>query len=310
MKRLLVFISSALIVFLLLEFFVFSTSNPEEEYAKLFRESQHTYALTLPSNLNFAGESVPLTIFDVRERIDRELLVNVYWQSQTLLLIKRANRWFPIIEPILKKYNIPDDFKYLAVAESGLTNAVSPAGAVGFWQFTEGTGKKYDLEINDEIDERYNVERATEAACIFFSEACNQFGNWTLAAASYNMGTSGLQKQIEKQKVLSYYDLLLNDETFRYVFRIIAIKEMMMHPVQYGFYFRRQDLYPELEFNTVRVDSTIADFADFSFAHHVNYKTLKLLNPWLRQNYLTNKNRKSYSIKILTHEPGVPVEKD
>ena len=293
-----------------MEFFVFSTSNPDEEYAKLFRESQHTYALTLPVNLNFAGENVPLTIFDVRERLDRELLVNAYWQSQTLLLIKRANRWFPVIEPILKKYNIPDDFKYLAVAESGLTNAISPAGAVGFWQFTEGTGKKYDLEINDEIDERYNVERATEAACIFFSEACNQFGNWTLAAASYNMGTAGLQKQIEKQKVLTYYDLLLNDETFRYVFRIIAIKEMMTHPVQYGFYFRRQDLYSPLEYNTVVADSTIADFADFSSAHQINYKTLKLLNPWLRQNYLTNKNRKSYSIKILKHDPGVPVEKE
>ena len=299
MKKYLLFGLTLCVVLLLVKVFIFSTGNPDDEYAKLFHENHHTYALNMPAELSFAGERVPLNLFDVRERIDRELLVNVYWQSQTLLLIKRAHRWFPVIEPILKKNNIPDDFKYLSVAESGLTNVVSPSNAVGFWQFLESTGKAHGLEINDEVDERYSIERSTEAACDFFSNSCSQFGNWTLAAASYNMGTTGLQKQIEKQKVDNYYDLLLNDETFRYVSRILAAKEIIEHPVQYGFYFREQDLYQPFEYTTVSVDSSLSDLADFSIQHKINYKVLKLLNPWLRQNYLTNKERKNYLIKIM-----------
>ncbi|MCX6291596.1 MAG: lytic transglycosylase domain-containing protein [Bacteroidetes bacterium] len=299
MKKYWVFIFLLVMTSALLKFLIASTGSPDDEYSKLFRENQHTYALNLPKELFFADEKVPLNIFDVRERLDRELLVNVYWQSQTILLIKRANRWFPVIEPILKKNNVPDDFKYLCVAESGLNNVVSPSNAVGFWQFIESTGKLNGLEMNDEVDERYSVERSTEAACDFFNKAYSQFGSWTLVAASYNMGTTGLEKQIEKQKAHNYYDLLLNDETFRYVFRILAIKEIMNHAVQYGFYFRYQDLYPPFEYNTVTVDSGIADLADFSIQNKINYKTLKMLNPWLRQNYLINKNRKSYSIKIL-----------
>jgi hypothetical protein len=286
----------------LLNIFIFSVDNPDDEFSKLFKENNHTYSLNTPKELSFANEPVPINIFDVRERMDRELMVNVYWQSQTLLLIKRAHRWFPVIEPILKRNNVPDDFKYLSVAESGLTNVVSPANAVGFWQFVEATGKMHGLEINDEVDERYSVERSTEAACNFFNKAYAQFGSWALVAASYNMGTSGLDKQIEKQKVRNYYDLLLNDETFRYVFRILAIKEVITHPVQYGFYFRMQDLYAPFENSVLSVDSSIPDLAEFSMQHQINYKTLKLLNPWLRQNYLINKDRKTYSIKIL--KPG------
>lgn len=298
MKKYLI-IGLVIISFLSFKLFLSSTNNPDEEYAKLFRENHHTYSLNVPDTLSFANENVPLKLFDVRERIDRELLVNVYWQSQTLLLIKRAHRWFPVIEPILKKNNVPDDFKYLSVAESGLTNVVSPSNAVGFWQFIESTGKLHGLEINDEVDERYSVERSTEAACDFFTKAYNQFGSWTLAAASYNMGTSGLEKQIEKQKVHNYYDLLLNDETFRYIFRIIAIKEMLTHPLQYGFYYRMQDLYTPFDYNSITIDSSITDLTDFAIQNKINYKTFKLLNPWLRQNYLTNKERKNYSIKIL-----------
>lgn len=282
--------------------FISSVTNPDHEFAKLFRENYHVYALPNTGELNFANENVPLTIFDVRERMDREILVNVYWQSQTMLLIKRAHRWFPLIEPILKKYNVPDDFKYLAVAESGLTNVVSPSNAVGFWQFIEATGKSYGLEINDEVDERYSVERSTEAACEYFTKSYGLFGSWTLAAASYNMGTTGLGKQIEKQKINNYYDLLLNDETFRYVFRILAVKELLTHPLQYGFYFRMHDLYAPFESTTLTVDSSITDLADFSILNKINYKTLKLLNPWLRQNYLVNKDRKKYFVKIL--KPG------
>ncbi len=283
----------------ILKIFIFSVNDPDAEHERLFRENHHTYSLNIPAELNFSNEPVPLNMFDVRERMDRELMVNVYWQSQTLLLLKRAHRWFPVIEPILKKNNVPDDFKYLSVAESGLTNIVSPSNAVGFWQFLESTGKMHGLEINDEVDERYGVEQSTEAACRFFTKSYEQFGSWTLVAASYNMGTSGLDKQIEKQKVRNYYDLLLNDETFRYVFRILAIKEIFTHPEQYGFYFRMKDLYAPFEYSTTNIDSSVTDFADFSIRNNINYKTLKLLNPWLRQNYLTNKDRKSYSIKIL-----------
>ncbi len=302
MKKFLVYGCFLLLAVTFLKVFIFSIGNPDDEFAKLFRENHHTYSLNILKELSFADEKVPLKIFDVKERLDREMLVNVYWQSQTLLLIKRAHRWLPVIEPILKKNNIPDDFKYLAVAESGLTNVVSPSNAVGFWQFIEATGKMNGLLITDEVDERYSVERSTEAACAFFNKAYTQFGSWSLVAASYNMGTTGLAKQIEKQKVKNYYDLLLNDETFRYVFRILAIKEVLNHPLQYGFYFRMQDLYTPFVCDTLTIDSTIADLADFSIQNKTNYKTLKLLNPWLRQNYLTNKDRKSYSIKIL--KPG------
>ena len=302
MKKVILFSFITILSIALIKYFIFSVDNPDDEYSKLFKENNHTYALNTPTELSFASEPVPLTIFDVRERMDRELMVNVYWQSQTLLLIKRAHRWFPVMEPILKKNNVPDDFKYLSVAESGLTNVVSPANAVGFWQFVEATGKTHGLEINDEVDERYSIERSTEAACNYFNNAYAQFGSWALVAASYNMGTTGLDKQIEKQKVRNYYDLLLNDETFRYVFRILAIKEVFTHPVQYGFYFRLQDLYAPFENTIVTVDSSISDLADFSIQNKINYKTLKLLNPWLRQNYLTNKDRKKYSIKIL--KPG------
>jgi len=302
MKKLLLPVLLAVMACIIFKLFILSTENSDEEYAKLFRSNQHTYAIGTPRELSFAGEPVPLTVFDVRERLDRELTVNVYWQSQTLLMIKRASRWFPVIEPILKKYNVPDDFKYLSVAESGLTNVVSPNNAVGFWQFLESTGKAHGLEINDEVDERYSVERSTEAACIFFTNAYSQFGSWTLAAASYNMGTTGLEKQIEKQKQHNYYDLLLNDETFRYVFRILAIKEMLLRPDHYGFNFRKQDLYAPFSFTAVTLDSSITDFAEFSAHFNINYKTLKLLNPWLRQNYLTNKEKKTYTIDILN--PG------
>jgi membrane-bound lytic murein transglycosylase D len=299
MKKIILFSLIAIVSIAFIKFFIFSVSDSDDEYAKLFRENYHTYSLNIPKELSFAGEQVPLGIFDVRERMDRELMVNVYWQSQTLLLIKRAHRWFPVIESILKKNNVPDDFKYLCLAESGLTNVVSPANAVGFWQFVEATGKMHGLEINDEVDERYSVERSTEAACIFFTKAYSLFGSWTMAAASYNMGTTGLDKQVEKQQVHNYYDLLLKDETFRYIFRILALKEVMTHPVQYGFYFRKMDLYPPFEYTSVSIDSSITDFADFAIRHKINYKTLKLLNPWLRQNYLINKDRKNYSIKIL-----------
>lgn len=295
-------LGSILLLSLLIKLFGFATPDDSVSRQQLFNEKYYVFALNTPKNLTFAGEKVPVDQFDVRERMDRELLLNTYWQSQTMLYHKRANRWFPVITPILKRNGIPDDFKYLALAESGFTHMTSPAGAVGYWQFMEPTAKSYGLEINDEVDERYNVEKATEAACKYFKESYSLLGSWALVAASYNMGIGGIKKQIEKQKVKSYYDLLLNEETFRYLFRVLALKEIISKPKAYGYQFRRQDLYAPYEYSIVVVDSSISSLVDFAQKFNVNYKYLKLLNPWLRQNSLGNKQRKAYTIKIL--KPG------
>ena len=187
------------VLFAIIKLFSFSKIDGSAEYHKTFTENYHVFALDIPKNMNFAGEKVPVNDFDVRERLDRELSINVYWQSQAMLMMKRANRWFPVIEPILKKYNVPDDFKFIALTESGLTNVVSPSGAVGFWQFIESTGKLYDLTIDKEVDERYDVEKSTVAACKYFLEAYQKLNNWTLVAASYNMGVNGVQGALQKQ---------------------------------------------------------------------------------------------------------------
>ncbi len=215
-----------------------------------------------------------------------------------MLLAKRANRWFPIIEPILKRNNIPEDFKFIALVESQLSNVVSPQGAAGFWQFIPATAKTYGLEINDEVDERYDVTKSTEAACKYFAEAYKQFGSWTLVAASYNLGMTGVQAQLDKQKVKTFYDLLLTDETSRYIFRILSIKEIISHPKLYGYLLRKKDLYPVIPTKKIVVDSAIHNLADFAIANNINYKILKIFNPWLRQNVLTNVDKKKYPILI------------
>lgn len=256
--------------------------------------------LYFPTAVDFAGEQTPLQINDVKERFDRELLVNANLDATTLLIIKRANRSFPIIEPILAKYGVPDDFKYLAVIESGLVNAVSPAGARGVWQFMPATAKELGMEVSETVDERYHLEKSTEAACRYLLDAKRRFGNWTLAAASYNGGVTGVNRQIEFQKVTNYYDLLLTDETARYVFRILALKEIMKHPVQYGFNIAPEELYTNLPLRTIEVDSSIADLASFAIDQGINYKILKIHNPWLRDKMLTNPGKKKYSIEIPT----------
>ena len=258
----------------------------------------HILVLNIPKDLNFAGEKVPINNFDVRESLDRELLVNTYYQSQTLLMHKRANRWFPVIEPILKRNNVPDDFKYLAVIESNLSNVVSPAGATGYWQLMDAAARKYNLEINEDIDERYNVEKSTEAACKYLKDAYKQLGNWTLAAASYNMGMDGVAKQVQAQKQNSYYDLLLNQETARYNFRILAAKEILQHPKAYGYNIRKKDLYSYIPTQRLLIDSSITNLTDFALSQEVNYKILKIFNPWLRKSFLTNKTKKIYTILL------------
>ena len=258
----------------------------------------NVYALNIPENLDFSGEAMPLNNPDILERMDRELLVNTYWQSNGLLMFKRANKYFPVIEPILAKNEIPDDFKYLAVIESGLTNAVSPANARGFWQIMKATGKENGLEINTNVDERYHLEKATETACKYLLEAKEKFGTWTLAAAAYNAGITGISKRLNSQSVTNYYDLLLGEETGRYIFRIVALKEILNNPDKYGFNFRYKDLYNSIPTYTVSVDTVVTDFVAFSKQFGINYKILKLHNPWLREAHLNNKSRKEYLIEI------------
>lgn len=278
--------------------------NKEKENSKTtginksVADSYRIEALPMPENLDFAGESVPLEDPDVYERMDRELLVNTYWQSNALLLMKRANKYFPVIEEVLKEEGIPEDFKYLAVIESGLTQAISPARAIGFWQIMEGTGKDYGLEINANVDERYHIEKSTRVASDYLKKAKERFGSWTLAAASYNAGQYGIDKQLERQKVGDYYDLLLGEETGRYVFRILALKEIMNHPEKYGFNFNENDLYQPIPVKKVKVDTVVKDFPDFAQKFGINYKILKVHNPWLRDDHLKNASRKTYYIEI------------
>ncbi|APG59724.1 lytic transglycosylase domain-containing protein [Christiangramia salexigens] len=274
------------------------SSSEKDKVDKSVADGYRIVSLPMPENLDFAGESVPLEDPDIYERMDRELLVNTYWQSNALLLMKRANKYFPIIEPILKENGIPEDFKYLAVIESGLTQAVSPARAVGFWQIMEGTGKEYGMEINDNVDERYHIEKSTRVASDYLKKAKERFGSWTLAAASYNAGQYGVDKQLERQKVSNYYDLLLGEETGRYVFRILALKEIMSHPRKYGFDLEENDLYGYIPTKKVKVDTVVKDFPDFAKDFGINYKILKIHNPWLRDDHLKNASRKTYFIDI------------
>lgn len=270
----------------------------EKEIDKNVAEGYRISAIDIPEDLNFAGEMVPQDDPEVMERIDREFLVNTYWQSNALLLMKRANKYFPIIEPILAKNGVPDDFKYLAVAESGLQNVVSHAGATGFWQIMSATGKQYGLEINANVDERYHIEKATEVACKYLKNYKNKYGSWTLAAATYNTGTGSLDKYMGIQQVNDYYDLLLGEETGRYVFRIMAIKEILSHPEKYGFDVSPEDMYQAVPTFTVEVNEPILSFADFAQQYEINYKILKRHNPWLREPHLNNSSRKKYTVEI------------
>ncbi len=250
--------------------------------------------------LDFCGEKVPMHITDVQERYDRELVINRNLHASTELIIKRSNRMFPVMEPILKKYGVPDDFKYLAVIESKLENAVSPAGARGVWQFMPATAKEKGMEVSDEVDERYHLEKSTEAACKYLLSAKEKFGSWTLAAASYNGGMNGISKKMEEQQVDNYYDLLLTEETSRYVFRILALKEIMSKSDKYGFSIPKEALYYTIPTKKIVIDSSITDLAKFAKTQGVNYKILKIHNPWLRDKKLTNNSRKKYEIEIPT----------
>lgn len=266
--------------------------------SKSVSDTYEVKAIKVPEYIEFAGERVPLEKADIFERLDRELLVNTYWQSNALLLMKRANKFFPLIEPLLKKYNLPDDFKYLCVAESALIQVPSHKGAAGYWHFLRATGRQYGLEVNDNVDERYNLELSTKAAAKYLNDSKRKFGSWTLAAAGYNAGNARISKRLKEQKVSNYYDLLLNVETGRYVFRILALKEIMTNPKKYGFLYEKEDLYTFPKVKEIIVDTAIDDIADFAKQYNITYKELKLVNPWLRETKLVNRSGKEYILKI------------
>lgn len=268
--------------------FVFSTTTPKKENVHVL----------YPMQMEFAGEPVPYFINDVKERLDREMITNINFHTNTTLVIKRANKVFPVIEPILKQYGVPDDFKYLAVIESSLVNAVSPAGARGIWQFMPETAKEKGMEVTDQVDERYHLEKSTVAACKYLLEAKNKFGDWTLAAASYNGGMAGITRRLQEQEVANFYDLLLTEETSRYVFRILALKEIMQNPAKYGFSMPNEVLYQSIPVKKIEIDSTITNLATFAKSQGINYKILKIHNPWLRDKKLINKTGKKYELEI------------
>lgn len=261
--------------------------------------AQIVKAPNLDRPFDFAGESLPMDNFDVRERLDRELLVNSYWQSSTMLNIKASRRYFPLFEKVFAEYGIPDDFKYISVAESSLRNVTSPAGAKGFWQFMKSVGQSFDLEVNSEVDERFNVEKATHAAAQHFLGLYKRFGSWTLAATAYNVGPTKLKRQKDEQRGNTYYDLNLNQETSRYIFRLVAIKEILKYPKTYGFQLEEKDYYqPLTNYAIVETNESIPNLGDFAKKYGTTYRMLKVYNPWLISGKLTNTKKKTYQIKI------------
>jgi hypothetical protein len=293
-------LSAFSILTLLVMFLCFTQGgqDADKQYREEFEASNKAFAVEIPASLDFAGEPVPLDIFFTREALDRELLVNTYWHSNTMQLLKRAARFFPVIEPILKRNNIPDDFKYLALIESGFMNVVSPSNAAGFWQFLDKTGKQYGLEVTEQVDERYHVEKSTEAACRYLKAAYAEFNNWTLAAASYNAGQGRISREWARQNTNDYYDMYLNAETSRYIFRILAMKLIIENPSGYGFLLRNKDLYPPLTTYSIPVDTSITDLVNFAARYKVSYRILKEFNPWLRSDQLKVLPGKSYKIDL------------
>ncbi|MCQ2959684.1 MAG: lytic transglycosylase domain-containing protein [Bacteroidales bacterium] len=294
-------ISYIFIILGILSAFFITTSAVTGDTCQTAKNNDSTFVVSrqiyIPSSVTLFGEEVPLEYFDVAESLERELLVNTFYQSQTTQILKYKHRYFPIIDSVLKANNIPEDFKYLAVAESGLRVNISPKGAAGFWQIIESTAKLYGLKVTNEIDQRYDLEKSTEVACKYFQNAYNKFGNWTMAAASYNLGIAGLNKQASYQKITSFYDLYTNSETARYVFRILAFKLILENPEKYGYI--GIEPYPTMKHKIVMVDSTISDLSEFARNQGSNYKMLKTLNPWLRDKFLPNKDSVQYKIVLI-----------
>ncbi|EKB49371.1 lytic transglycosylase domain-containing protein [Cecembia lonarensis] len=273
-------------------------ASAEGDRVQLMLPDPKVRIFEIPDKITFAGEQVPLQKSDVFERFEREIYVNAYWQSNMILMMKRSAKYLPTIEKILREQNIPDDFKYLVAAESGFMNVVSPAGARGFWQLMPATAKEYGLEVNNDVDERYHLEKSTIAACKYIKSAYANFGNWTSVAASYNMGVAGLKRRKDEQKFQQYYDLFLNDETSRYIFRILAFKVIFENPEKYGFELEKKDYYQEPMFRELKVMQSIPSLAQWALRHNSSYKEVKTHNPWLRSTKLSVGKNKEYFIKL------------
>ena len=283
------------------QIFVFAMrhKNEDEKYTDILKEHFHNFAAPMPKEVTFCGERVPLDNTFVREALDRELSYITYQHATTFLILKRAFRYFPQIEKVLKEQGVPEDLKYLAVAESSLNNAVSPAKAEGFWQFMPTTAKEYGLVVNSEYDERYDVEKSAVAACKYLKGSYARLGNWPLACAAYNCGEGGMKARIKEQQVRDYWHLALNNETARYVYRIIAYKIIMQNPQAYGFYIRQIDCHQPLEYDSIVVDTSINDFYAFAKQIGTEYKYFRIANPQLQAKKLTNKEGKKYTLRIL-----------
>lgn len=264
--------------------------------------TQLAFPIAIEGELEFAGERVPLEDPDVRERLEREIQINAYWHSSTLQAMKLANRYFGDIEKILAEKGIPSDFKYLALVESSFKNETSPAGATGFWQFVKPTAKAYGLEVNEFIDERYHVEKSTEAACKYLTEAKGSLGSWTLAAASYNLGIPGMKQRVNDQHTNNYYEMYFNQETSRYLFRMLAMKVIFSQPKLAGFSVKTEELYQPYRFKVVEVDTAISSIAAFAEGFELKYKHIKILNPWLRDASMPNKEGRKYKLKIMLRD--------
>ena len=258
---------------------------------------------TVPEQAVFDGDTIDLRRYDRRERMDRELMSFTYMHSSTMQMIKRANRYFPVIEPLLKANGIPDDFKYLMVIESNLNPiARSPAGAAGLWQFMPVTAREFGLEVNDNVDERYHIEKATAAACRYFKQAYAKYGDWIAVSAAYNAGQARISSQLEKQLANHAMDLWLVEETSRYMFRLLAAKEIFSNPQRYGFLLKREHLYPPIPYKEVTVNTSIDDLNDYAKSQGITYAQLRDANPWLRDTSLKNKTGKTYILYIPTQE--------
>lgn len=260
---------------------------------------QIVQSIDMSRTFDFAGEALPTENFDIRERLEREFEVNSYWHSSTLQNLKLSGRYFPVFERIFAENGIPDDFKYLAVAESSLRHPTSPAGAKGIWQFMEGTAEEYGLEVNSDVDERMHVEKVTQAAATYLKKRYERLGSWTLAAAAYNAGERRITSEMAEQRATNYYDLNLNAETARYVFRIVAIKEIMKNPKKYGFYLEDNEYYKPLDdYAVVNTEESIDNLGDFAQKYGVSYRMLKVYNPWLKNDKLRNSTKKTYEIRL------------
>ncbi len=280
--------------------FLISGTTVEQEHS---HHPNAVYSPEIPAKTEFAGKEIDLGRYDLRERMDRELTGFCYMHSTTLLMLKRANRYFPIVEPILKANGIPDDFKYLMVIESNLdTRALSPRGAAGLWQFMEATGREHGLEVNKNVDERYHIEKATQAACRYFRKSYGRYGDWISVAASYNAGQRRISSAMEQQGADTALDLWLNEETSRYMFRILAAKTVFSHPSHYGFRLRRENLYPAFNYTVDTVTTSIPGLADYAKERGISYAQLKDANVWLRDTLLENKSGKTYLLKIPARE--------